>query len=43
MEIMSGTHWIRSWVGPKASVDTVVKRNIPIIAPPRNCYQSFSP
>jgi hypothetical protein len=24
-----GTHWIGSWVGPKAVLDTVVKRTIP--------------
>jgi hypothetical protein len=24
-----GTHWIRGWVGPRAVLDTVVKRKIP--------------
>jgi hypothetical protein len=24
-----GTHWIRGWMGPRAVVDAVVKRNIP--------------
>jgi hypothetical protein len=24
-----GTHWIGGWVGPRASVDVVVKRKIP--------------
>jgi hypothetical protein len=24
-----GTNWIGGWVGPKAGLDTVVKRNIP--------------
>jgi hypothetical protein len=24
-----GTHWIGGWVGPRAILDTVVKRNIP--------------
>jgi hypothetical protein len=28
-EIVPGTHWIGGWVGPRAGVDTVVKRKIP--------------
>jgi hypothetical protein len=28
-EIAPGTHWIGGWVGPRASLDTVVKRKIP--------------
>jgi hypothetical protein len=28
-----GTHWIGGWVGPRAVLDAVVKRNIP--SPPR--------
>jgi hypothetical protein len=24
-----GTHWIGGWVGPRATLDTVVKRKIP--------------
>jgi hypothetical protein len=34
-ERASGTHWIRGWVGPRAVLDTVVKREIPI-----HCRQS---
>jgi hypothetical protein len=33
-EIISGTHEIGDWVGPRAGVDVVSKRNIPI--PSRN-------
>jgi hypothetical protein len=27
-EIAPGTHWIGGWVGPRAGLDTVVKRGI---------------
>jgi hypothetical protein len=30
-----GTHWIGGWVGPRAVMDTVVKRKIPSPPPPR--------
>jgi hypothetical protein len=29
-EIVPGTHWIGGWVGPRAVLDTVVKRKIHI-------------
>jgi hypothetical protein len=29
-ETASGTHWIAGWVGPRAVLDAVVKRKIPI-------------
>jgi len=29
-ETASGTHWIGVWVGPRAGLDVVVKRKIPI-------------
>jgi hypothetical protein len=29
-EIAPGTHWIGGWVGPRAILDSVVKRKIPI-------------
>jgi hypothetical protein len=32
-----GTHWIGGWVGPRASLDTVVKRKIP-----SPCWESNS-
>jgi len=35
-EIDPDTHWIRRWVGPRAGLDTVAKRKIPIIAHARN-------
>jgi hypothetical protein len=28
-----GTHWIRGWVGPRADLDVVAKRKIPITFP----------
>jgi len=28
-ERASGTHWIRGWVGPRAGLGTMVRRNIP--------------
>jgi len=28
--------WIGGWVGPREDMDTVVKRNYPIIVPPGN-------
>jgi hypothetical protein len=44
-----GTHWIGGWVGPRNSLDTVSKRNIPsprqesnsdhtIVQPVASCY-----
>jgi hypothetical protein len=29
-EVAPGTHWIGGWVGPRALLDEVVKRKIPI-------------
>jgi hypothetical protein len=48
-EKASGTHWIGGWVGPRAVLDTVVKRKIPsprrewnprtpIVQPVAQCY-----
>jgi hypothetical protein len=48
-EIAPGTHWIGGWVGPRAVLDAVVKRNIPsprreskprtpIVKPVAQCY-----
>jgi len=48
-ERASGTHWIGDWVGPKTSLDMVVKRIIPspcwelnprtlIVQPVAQCY-----
>jgi hypothetical protein len=33
-----GTHWIGGWVGPRAGLDTVVKRKIPSPLP-KKCFQ----
>jgi hypothetical protein len=30
-----GTHWIRGWMGPRASLNSVVKRKIPSL-----CWES---
>jgi hypothetical protein len=47
MERASSTHWIGGWVGPRVSLDMVVKRKIPsqcqdsnplIIQPVAQCY-----
>jgi hypothetical protein len=35
-----GTHWIEGWVGPRAGLDAVAKRKIPI---PRRESNSYRP
>jgi hypothetical protein len=41
-EIAPSTHWIGGWVGPRASLDAVVKRKNPFITLPGIKLQLFS-
>jgi len=42
-ESTPGTHRIGSWVGPRAGLDAMAKRKIPIIAPAGNWTQVLQP
>jgi len=38
-----GTHWTGGWVGPKAGLEAVAKRKIPITAPAGNWTAAVQP